>query len=357
MSGTALPAHAVGDLAMQVRRNCDIANARHALDDPLCIYLLKMRDLFRWHHGLACTATVDKAALGQWVADQEMLWLELEDQPYQRIVIGEHSWDCFDSDGINDALDGSDLVYGAGIGLRGREVFFLAERVEQEVSGEVTITTCGRELARGVTAPPAWSRDRRVTVRRDALRHYLAGVFEEWSWNRAENVMARVMGHYGFEEDAESALDAMVEDQVEVLVLHEIGEVMAGELIGEGWQDMVASLDNPLTELKVRAVRDNLADSLACLPGLLCLERRPAIDFYYASMSALRRELFPSLLDAWENTDDGRDYAALGRVVVRGRQHWLDVSRRLLAEAGNRPPGGAGRANANIEPVLAQCAL
>ena len=40
-----------------VQTNCDIADARHAADLPLCIYLLQMREFYRWEHGLTFGAS------------------------------------------------------------------------------------------------------------------------------------------------------------------------------------------------------------------------------------------------------------------------------------------------------------
>ncbi|HSP01523.1 MAG TPA: hypothetical protein VLN90_08695, partial [Thioalkalivibrio sp.] len=38
----------LSDLRQSVQRNCDIADARHAGNDTLCTYLLKMREFYRW---------------------------------------------------------------------------------------------------------------------------------------------------------------------------------------------------------------------------------------------------------------------------------------------------------------------
>ena len=113
MTAVSLSQNEIQSVVRQVQKNCDIANAHYALDDPLCIYLLKMRDLFRWQHCLACTSVVDKSALGQWVADQETRWLDMEESPYEAIVIGGHYYDCLDSEAVNLALEGTGLVYGA----------------------------------------------------------------------------------------------------------------------------------------------------------------------------------------------------------------------------------------------------
>ena len=43
---------ALAGLAAAVQTNCHIADARHAADMTLCIYLLQMREFHRWERGL-----------------------------------------------------------------------------------------------------------------------------------------------------------------------------------------------------------------------------------------------------------------------------------------------------------------
>jgi hypothetical protein len=59
------------ELTRVVQRNCHIADARHAADLTLCIYLLQMREYFRWERGLPFGATLPQAEVGQWIAARE----------------------------------------------------------------------------------------------------------------------------------------------------------------------------------------------------------------------------------------------------------------------------------------------
>ena len=54
-------------LAKTVQRNCDISDARHARDYSLCVYLLKMREYFRWEQGYRLTEDLPRDELGNWV--------------------------------------------------------------------------------------------------------------------------------------------------------------------------------------------------------------------------------------------------------------------------------------------------
>ena len=43
-----IEAKQISELTKTVQKNCHIADASHAGDYTLCIYLLKMRELYRW---------------------------------------------------------------------------------------------------------------------------------------------------------------------------------------------------------------------------------------------------------------------------------------------------------------------
>ena len=61
-----------------VQRNCDIADANHAGDDSLCIYLLKMRDFYRWHESHPLNVPVDREVLGEWIIARESRWNDVK---------------------------------------------------------------------------------------------------------------------------------------------------------------------------------------------------------------------------------------------------------------------------------------
>ena len=60
-----------------VQINCHIADASHAADLSLCIYLLQMREYYRWTHRLPWTAPLDRGAVGGWLSEREARWAHL----------------------------------------------------------------------------------------------------------------------------------------------------------------------------------------------------------------------------------------------------------------------------------------
>src|SRR5690606_30665693 len=117
--------------------------------------------------------------------------------------------------------------------------------------------------------------------------------------HRANTAMARVRTWYGFDRDLESALARMTENETETMILHELGEGLAGRLLGDDWDQMLAGLARSEAEIMARAVRDLVADCLYTLPALIDRENVPGIDFYFATFGGMRKYLFPEAVDAY----------------------------------------------------------
>lgn len=319
-------------LAAAVQHNCDIADARHARDYTLCIYLLKMRELYRWERRLPYGASLPKDDLGRWLTQREARWEGLEEREFAPVDVDGLSFAPFDDLAANSALAALGLVYSGGYGAAGRPHFFLGELETSHRDGEHTVLVAGREYARDLTAPPAMSRGDTVFVRQESLRRAIWEKVEEWQWQkRAESPMAAVVAHYGFAEDVDQALDRATRAETDSVVLHELGEVRAGLLLGDTWGTMVASLAHTRAEHITRAVRDHLADCLVTLPTLLERENVASLHFYFANFSGMRRETFPQLLAAYRQwTETGR-WGGLVSAVDAGRPYFERVARDLLA--------------------------
>lgn len=78
-------------LVNAVQHNCDISDARHGADYSLCVYLMKMREYYRWEQRLPYGAALEKDAVGNWLQAREQLWEALEDADWQSLCIAEQS--------------------------------------------------------------------------------------------------------------------------------------------------------------------------------------------------------------------------------------------------------------------------
>jgi hypothetical protein len=319
---------AVETLATAVQANCDLADALHAREKSLCTYLLGMREYFRWSTGLPLDSAPDRRLLSEWISRRERDWDALRESAvaYAELPLAG-GIDPFEEAAANGALETAGLVYGAGIGLFGAPMFFLAQRASDEMRDGARVIVAGAELARGISAAPATSRGATIVIRRDALRR--------WLWTRAEtalrgtasNAFAQALRAYGGTDVL--AIEEMADGETETLVLHELGELRAAGLLGSEWEEMLLAIDRR-TEVVLRAVRDLLADCLVTLPSLTARAERRSLLFWCATFEGVRRELAPELAEPLREPTRP-DLAALERAANNGLRLWQDRAAELLA--------------------------
>ena len=313
-----------------VRANCHIADARHATDYTLCVYLLKMREYFRWEHSLPFNEQLPHQQLTEWLTRRETHWESLEQHDFEKIPVLDTQHDPFDAEAINRTLNPLGYVYSSGYGRNMKPMFYLGALESRETYNGYTLIISGKEYARDLASPPAMSLGKTIFVRRESLRRMLWEKVEEWRWNKPVNAMQNALGCYDFDNDAEQSLDAMTDNELCAVKLHEIGEIRAGELLGPDWEEMLASMPHSKAEIMVRAVRDHLADALSTLPGLLSEMNAASLHFYIANMANMRKELFPSLITAYESWITNGDTQALERLTAGAVAHWQALAERIL---------------------------
>jgi hypothetical protein len=320
----------LGELVQTVQTNCHISDARHAGEFTLCVYLLKMRELYRWEHDIPLTRELPTSAVGPWLQEREQLWETLEAAVFQPLPLPGGAVDPFESAVINRALVPEGYAYSGGYGRFHKPHFFLGRLVrEQRVDDhKVYLTAC--EYARDLEAPPAMLQGDSIFVRQESVRRFLWEKYEERRWNKNNLALERAVAGYDFATDAERALDAMTAVETESIVLHELGEARAGQLLGPDWEAMLAALPRR-AEIMARAVRDLLADCLSTLPRLLDERNVGALHFYFANFSGMRKHLFPQLASAYRRGIEHHDFGELRTLCTEGTEQWLQRARELLA--------------------------
>jgi hypothetical protein len=235
--------HQVQALAETVQRNCHISDARHGGDYSLCIYLMKMREYYRWEKQLPLGVALEKDAVGEWLAAREELWDELADAELSPVEIQGEQFDPFDADAINARLAPEGLVYSSGLGQQAKPHFFLGGLERCDKNGDCEIYVSAEEYARDLAAPPAMSLGKTIFLRRESLRRMLWEKLEGWRWSRPDNALGRAFACYTFDTDFETALNAMADREIDNALLHEKGEYQAGLLLGDaGWSEMLFDL-------------------------------------------------------------------------------------------------------------------
>jgi len=316
-------------IARTVQHNCHISDARFAGNYTLCVYLLKMREYYRWEKAHAFSAALTSDDVGRWLTEREQLWEQIERQAFEPIPADGESFDPFASTDINARLIEQGLIYSAGIGQKSKPHFFLGELLRKDRINGYTIYVSASEYARDLTSPPAMSQGTDIFIRRESFRRMLWEKLETWRWNRPQNAMASAISYYDFDSDLETALDAMTDHELEAALLHEIGEIRAGEIL-PGWGGMITDIAVTKAEIMARAVRDHLADAISTLPALIEKQQRASIHFYFANLTSMRQLIFPSLLDAYRQWADSGNIETLGRQVEKSERHWRQISQQML---------------------------
>jgi len=321
----------IEQLAQAVQFNCDLSDRQFAADYSICIYLIRMREYYRWAHNIAADASLDQASLMDWVSDKEAAWESMGELDYRSLNFAGEQFSVFDSDALNDKLHPAGYTYSAGYGHFAKPVFMLAELESSEQTDHYRLTLAGRELARELTAPPAVMQDGHIMLRTESISRMIWDMYEEWQWHKPDNAMAEVVRYYDFERHPLAALVQASVDQRELLILHEVGEILAGECLPANWNEMVLAQDKP-GQLFARGIRDCLADCLSTLPGLLDQEHTAAVHFYFASLTPMRKAMFPLLVAAYRHWRAEGVATHLNQAFQQGRKHWLEVANDLCTQ-------------------------
>jgi hypothetical protein len=319
-----------GEFVGAVQTNCHISDARHAGDLTLCTYLLKMREFFRWENELPLTRGLPHGDVGTWLHEREQLWGALEQMAFVPLPLEQGPHDPFDSAAVNRELLPHQCVYSAGYGRLNKPLFFLGRLVRHEQRGPFTVFVSSCEYARDLEAPPAMLQGKTIFVRQESVRRWLWEKFEEDRGPRGNAALQAAFSAHGFDRDHDAALTRMTDHETETMILHEIGEGMAGELLGPAWEEMLVALPRSRTEIVARATRDLLADCLSTLPVLIERADAAALHFYFANFGGMRRHLFPEVFRSYRAWATGQSLAEMRAVTAAGAGHWLELARGLL---------------------------
>lgn len=321
-------------LVATVQRNCHVSDALYAGNYTMCIFLLKMREYYRWEKDLPLTAKLNRKDVGNWLVAREQSWDDIEGEDYEKLSAGNGRTNAFETTAINAQLLPDNYIYSSGTGLYGKPHFFIGDLEKQDKIGDITILVAGREYARDLVAPPSMYRDKTVFVRKQSLRRYLWERIEEWRLlkDKKHHPIGRSLQSYGSRHDLERVLDDMTDNETESLILHEVGEARAGELFGPEWEEMLAAFPRTKFEFQARAVRDLLADSLVTLPALLDQKNEPSLHLYFANLSGMRKHLAPGLEAAYRSWNETGNSAPIYEMAKRGEDYWLQKGLSLLED-------------------------
>ena len=169
-----------------------------------------------------------------------------------------------------------------------------------------------------------------IFIRRESLKRMLWERLETWNWNQPDNALGRALQFYDFNNDLDNALEQMTEAELQAMLLHEIGEIKAGELLGEAWEELLVKLPHSKAEIMLRALRDHLADSLSTFPSLIEQQNEASIHFYMGNLNNMRKHLYPGLQTAYEQWLESNDFSIFEKQNELALEHWQSLCQEVL---------------------------
>ncbi|HEC13165.1 MAG TPA: hypothetical protein ENI80_07930 [Acidiferrobacteraceae bacterium] len=328
VSGDALN---LGRLINTIQTNCHISDAKFAGNYSMCIFLLKMREYYRWENEIPLSDNLPSRQVGDWLVRREKCWEDIETDPYLPLPLGQDCIDPFDPTSVNKQLLPLGYVYSSGYGEFNKPHFFLGDLIKQEHRGGVQVLISSCEYARDLVAPPAMMLDTTIFVRQDAVRRYLWEKIDEWRWNKKpDNPIGRALACHDDAVGTGTTLDLLTDVQTEIAIQHEMGEVLAGRHLGPAWESMLGEIPRSRAALVARALRDHLADCFVTLPFLLTDRGCSGLHLYFANFNGMRQALFPAAQTAYNLWYRSGDLEPLQVVVNTGRDHWLETGKKGL---------------------------
>lgn len=319
----------IENLAKTVQMNCHISDAKYAGFYSMCVFLLKMREYYRWEQRIPLSHPLTKSEVGEWLSRRECEWRAYEENDLESVQIGKQTFNPFETNKINELLSPQGYVYSGGYGIFKKPHFFLAELEEQQTIDDHSIFISDREIARDLVAPPAMIVGNQIFIRKESLRRFIWEKIEEWRWKSDNDTpMARALAYY-HKSDMEKVLNDMCNNECHSVVLHEIGEARASILLGAEWKQMLHQLPHSQLELKLRAIKDHLADSISTLPGIIEKENIAALHFYFANFTGMRKEIFPEALIAYNEWVDTKNLNVIEKLSIMGKTKWLDIATQI----------------------------
>jgi hypothetical protein len=313
------------EITRQVLHNCDISDANNAGMYSICGLALRLRDLYKWEHRLPPWDERDASEVLEWIETKETKWGQCAENEYRQISINGHTFDPFDTIGINEVLAPHNIFYGAGYARSLKPTFFLAAVQEKSKVDGTTIYTLERELARDLLTIPALSQDDCVLLRLDSARMFLwDSIF--YIKKSARPALKFALDHCGIKDHEPRALRrelaGILATQKSTYIYHEIGELKDTVFDRFLWREIIAAFPYSPVEYLARAVKDLLADTNdhGTLHQIIKVRKTAALAFYVAFLDGLMKEFFPELPVSFQEFTHSKDWRIIDQAVASGYQ-------------------------------------
>ncbi len=298
----------LGPFIQDIQHNCDISDARDHGIYSMCTMVLKLRNLYKWEKGLQPWEEPEPTDLLDWIDAKESYWATIAGESFRPLTTAGKTLGPLDLEEINAFLEDDTLFYGAGYGRSMKTVFFLAEKIDQRVDEGCPIIILGKEWAQEMASPFAMVQDGLIIIRRESLRFFFWDQIQEVRSSCRRSLQQALLS-YGVVKDGTvdrglltSALDTIVDGEMNLFIYHEIGEMLQRSFPSGLLQAIIGHFPGTVIEFVGRAVKDILADThpQGLLAYVIREQRESSLGFYLTFLDGLREKLFPEIAKAWQ---------------------------------------------------------
>ncbi|MBM9605565.1 Sfum_1244 family protein [Desulfopila inferna] len=322
-----------------IQHNCHISDARDHGIYSMCTMVLKLRNLYKWEHDLEPWEEAEPADLLDWIDCKENYWSSIADESFRLLGVNGKTYSPDNLMDVNRLFSGDGLVYGAGYGRSMKSVFFLADKLEERNVAGCPVIILGRERAREMASPFAMAQDGVVYIRRDSLRYFLWDQIQELR-SSLRVPFRHTLKLYGLlkegeldQEGLKEKLDTIVDEEMNVFIYHEVGEILQDTLQSATLEKIVRRFPGSAIELVCRSIKDILADTHP--QGLLSYitreRRETSLGLYMSLLEGVRKILFPELAEAWESFSQDNNWSHIEDAAVRCRNKNMELAEKVLA--------------------------
>lgn len=339
------------ELISAIQHNCDISDAKDHGIYSMCTMVLKLRNLYKWEHGIEPWAEPDPAKLLDWIEAKENYWQTLSEQHFQPLAINGNTYEPDELPAINRAFLNQGMVYGFGYGRSMKAVFFVAEKQEERRIAGKKVFILGKELAKEMASPFAMAQDGVVYIRRENLRFFLWDHIQELRSSCRES-FRHALALYGVldskgqldQKKLREQFDALVENEMDLFIYHEIGELLQTTLDSVTLQKVINTFPASVIELVCRSIKDILADThpQGLLARAIETKKETSLSLYIGFLDGLRAKLFPEIFDAFRRFRKTSDWQSIEYARQVCRQRNMDLARKvrdLADQLGTLPDG------------------
>jgi hypothetical protein len=294
------------ELVPQVKLNSNISDARYWGFYSICGLLLRLRELYRFDSGIMPWEGVAERDISDWIGQREALWEELSEEELSPIRIEGDEFEPFEAERINARLIERELLYGAGYGLYGKPVFFLADLYAHEVLDGYDVFTSGQEYARDLSIHPAMLQHKSIFARNEISTLLMWEKFEELRARRTSSPLSVAFSAYGIEarentEGIRELIKAASASELRTYIHHELGEAFESEKIGAIWSEMLSSVLSSKASMFARAAMDTLADASehGMLRYIIDEKKAGSLAFYMTFLGGYRKTIASDMAGAF----------------------------------------------------------